>query len=119
MNYTEAIKEIVEVIPETELEFNESGKVATPYKVISVFTGQIRNLINSNDRITLMKCLRKMNRLYSKGDQKLKNAIENTFIYSLDSFTFCCEPAYKKMIFSRMSLSLQNNYLHQVYKSGI
>jgi hypothetical protein len=119
MNYTEAIKEIVEVIPETQQEFDESGKTASPYKVISVFTGQIRKLIKCNDQIILTKCLRKMNRLYSKGDQKLKNAIENTFIYSLDSFTFCCEPAYKKMIFNRMSLSLQNNYLHQVYKSGI
>ena len=119
MNHTEAIREIVEVIPETQEEFDESYKTASSYMVINVFTKQIKKLIKNNDQKILKKCIRKMNKLYSKGDQKLQGAIENVFVYSIDSFTFCCEPAYKKMIFDKMSVSLQNNYLHQVYKSGI
>lgn len=119
MNHTEAIREIVEIIPETQEEFNESYKTTSPYMVINVFTKQIKNLIKNNDQKVLKKCIQKMNKLYNKGDQKLKGAIENIFVYSIDSFTFCCEPAYKKMIFDKMSVSLQNNYLHQVYKSGI
>ncbi|HEX7869622.1 MAG TPA: hypothetical protein VF455_05850 [Chryseobacterium sp.] len=119
MNHTDAVTEIIKVIPETQEDFKESYKTNSPFMVINVFTKQIKKLIKDNDQKILIKSIQKMNTLYSKGDQALKNAIENVFVYSLDSFTFCCEPAYKKMIFDKMSLSLQNNYLHQVYKSGI
>lgn len=119
MNHTDAVREIVKIIPESQEEFKESYKTKTPFMVISVFTKQIKKLIISNDQKILMKSITKMNLLYSKGDQALKNAIENIFVYSLDSLTFCCEPSYKNLIFAKMSPSLQNNYLRQVYKSGI
>ncbi|MBD3904060.1 hypothetical protein NAL32_05575 [Chryseobacterium sp. Ch-15] len=119
MNHTDAVREIVKIIPESQEEFKESYKTKTPFMVISVFTKQIKKLIKNNDQKILMKSITKMNLLYNKGDQALKNAIENIFIYSLDSLTFCCEPGYKDLIFAKMSPSLQNNYLRQVYKSGI
>ncbi|REC54387.1 hypothetical protein DRF62_09885 [Chryseobacterium piscium] len=119
MNHTDAVREIVKVIPESQEEFEESYKTKTPFMVISVFTKQIKKLIKDHDQKILMKSITKMNLFYSKGDQALKNAIENIFVYSLDSLTFCCEPSYKDLIFAKMSPSLQNNYLRQVYKSGI
>jgi predicted metallopeptidase len=119
MNHTEAVTEIIETIPETKEDFKETYKTNSPFMVISVFTKQIKRLIKENDRKILIKSILKMNKLYGKGDAALKNAIENIFVYSLDSFTFCCEPTYKKMIFSKMSTRLQENYFHQVYKSGI
>lgn len=119
MNHTDAVREIVKVIPDSQEEFEESYKTKTPFMVISVFTKQIKKLIKDHDQKILMKSIIKMNLFYSKGDQALKNAIENIFVYSLDSLTFCCEPSYKDLIFSKMSPGLQNNYLRQVYKSGI
>ena len=119
MNHTDAVTEIIKTIPETQEDFKESYKTNSPFMVISVFTKQIKRLIKENDQKILVKSIRKMNKLYSTGDAALKNAIENIFVYSLDSFTFCCEPTYKKMIFSKMSTRLQENYFHQVYKSGI
>lgn len=38
MNYTDAVREIVKIIPETEDEFKDSYKTKTPFMVISVFT---------------------------------------------------------------------------------
>ena len=119
MNHTDAVREIVKIIPESQEDFKESYQTKTPFMVISIFTRQIKKLIKNHDQKILLKSITKMNQLYNKGDQALKNAIENIFIYSLDSLTFCCEPSYKDLIFSKMSPSLQNNYLRQVYKSGI
>lgn len=119
MNHTDAVREIIKLIPESQEEFKDSYKTKTPFMVISVFTKQIKKLIKDHDQKILMKSIIKMNLLYSKGDQALKNAIENIFVYSLDSLTFCCEPSYKNLIFEKMSPTLQNNYLRQVYKSGI
>jgi len=119
MNHTDAVAEIIETIPETKEDFKEFYKTNSSFMVINVFTRQIKRLIKENDRKILMRSILKMNSFYSKGDAALKNAIENIFIYSLDSFMFCCEPTFKKMIFDRLSPPLQENYLHQVYKSGI
>ncbi|MCY0978204.1 hypothetical protein PGH12_02285 [Chryseobacterium wangxinyae] len=119
MNHTEAVTEIIKIIPETQEDFKESYKTKSPFMVISVFAKEIKRLIKENDQKILIKSILKMNMLYSEGDLSLKNAIENIFVYSLDSFTFCCEPTYKKLIFSKMSPHLQENYFQQVYKSGI
>ncbi|MCD0457468.1 hypothetical protein LPB85_18675 [Chryseobacterium sp. LC2016-27] len=119
MNHTDAVREIIKLIPESQEEFKDPYKTKTPFMVISVFTKQIKKLIKDHDQKILMRSITKMNLLYSKGDQALKNAIENIFVYSLDSLTFCCEPSYKDLIFAKMSPTLQNNYLRQVYRSGI
>lgn len=119
MNHTDAVREIVKIIPESQEEFQDFYKTKTPFMVISVFTGQIKKLIRNHDQKILIKSITKMNKLYNKGDQALKNAIENIFVYSLDSLTFCCEPGYKELIFAKMSPGLQDNYFRQVYKSGI
>lgn len=87
--------------------------------VINVFTRQIRNLIKKGETVILIRSFDKMNELYQKGDQALKNAVENVFIYSLDSLTFSCEKTYKNLIFSKIPTSLHQLYLRQIYKSGL
>lgn len=119
MNHTEAIQEIVKVIPESEEEFKDTFRTKNSFMVINVFTKQIKKLIGKKDQKVLILCLNKMSELYKKGDQALKNAIESVFIYSLDSLTFTCDKAYKNLIFDKIPLPLKNAYLHQVYKSGI
>lgn len=119
MNHTDAVKEIVKIIPETQEEFKDSYKTNSPFMVIGVFTRQIKRLIKDQNQKMLVKSLKKMNQLYKNGDQRLKNAIETIFIYSLDGLTFYCDPGYKKVIFDKISVDIRQSYLHQVYKSGI
>jgi len=119
MNHTEAILEIIEVIPESKAEFEEVYKTKNSFMVINVFTRQIRNLIKKGETKILLRSLDKMNELYQKGDSALKNAVENVFVYSLDSLTFSCKPSYKNLIFSKIPSRLHQVYLHQIYKSGL
>lgn len=98
MNYTEAIQEIVKVAPESAKEFSEKHKAGNAFMVINVFTKQIKSLIRQKDRKVLSLCLVKMNDIYSKGDQSLRNAIESVFIYSLDSLTFTCDTKYRSTV---------------------
>jgi len=119
MNHTEAIQEIIKIVPESEEEFKETYKTGNSFMVINIFTKQIRRLIRNEDKKTLVNCLKKMNEIYGKGDQALKNAIESIFIYSLDSLTFTCNKTYKNLIFRKIPVDLQRAYLRQVYKSGM
>jgi len=119
MNHIEAIQEIIKVVPESKEEFKEVYKTKNSFMVINVFTRQIRSLIREKKTKILVKSLHTMNDLYQKGDKSLKNAVDNIFLYSLDSLTFSCNQNYRNLIFTNIPTGLQQAYLHQVYKSGI
>lgn len=86
MNYLEAVREITNVIPEIEIELKDNPS-QNSYSVIQTFTDRIKNMIRQNDRNILFKCLKKMDEIYRNGDVVLKNAVETTFVYSLDNCT--------------------------------
>lgn len=118
MNYLQAVQEITELVPDFEKELNET-KNPSPYRVIRTFTERIKNMIRQNDRILLFRSLQKMDKIYKDGDMTLKNAIENTFVYSLDNFTAFCSKDYRIMIFSHISSDLKSSYSRQIYSHGI
>lgn len=118
MNYLQAVQEITELVPDFENELNNT-KNTNSYSVIRTFTERIKNMIRQNDSNLLFRSLQKMDKIYKDGDLTLKNAIENTFIYSLDNFTAFCNKDYRKMIFSQISSDLKNSYSRQIYSHGI
>lgn len=119
MNHTDAIAEIIEVIPQCQEEFKEKYRTNNSFMVISTFTKQIKTLVKENNQKLLRNSIEKMNQLYERGDAALKNAIENIFVFSLDSLTFSCDTNCRKLVFEGISTTLSKKYLNQVYKSGI
>lgn len=118
MNYLEAAQEIKEVIPEIENELKKNRR-QNSYGLIQTFTDNIRSRIKQNDRNILFQCLKKMDDIYRNGDAVLKNAVEHTFIFSLDNSTAFCSEEYRKMIFSHISKDLQTAYSRQIYSHNI
>ncbi len=118
MNYLEAAQEITDVIPDIQSDLKEN-RTPNSYSVIQTFTDRIKNMIRQNDRNLLFKSLKKMDEIYRSGDVLLKNAIENTFIFSLDNSTAFCTEEYRKVIFSHISQDLQRIYAKQIYSHGI
>lgn len=118
MNYLQAVQEITELFPDFEKEVNET-KSPNSYSVIRTFTERIKNMIRQNDSNLLFRSLQKIDKMYTDGDILLKNAIENTFIYSLDNYTAFCSKEYRQMIFNHISSDLKNSYSRQIYNHGI
>ena len=119
MNHREAIKDIIHQLPECRNDFRNIQTASSASSVIRLLTSKIRENIKLENRTQLFRSLTEVNRLYMLGDLALKNAIENTFVYSLDMLTFSCESGIRKVIFSKLSQPLQLIYLKQVYKSGL
>lgn len=118
MNYLQAVQEITEVIPDIQNELNKNT-VQNSYSTIRIFTDHIKKMIRDNNMSLLFKSLHKMDMIYKNGDLMLRNAVESTFIYSLDSCTAFCNEEYRKKIFSHISQDLQNIYSKQIYNHGI
>lgn len=118
MNYLQATREITVSIPEICDGLNET-KIQNSYQLIEFLTDKMKNMIRKDDTICLFKCLEKMDILYREGDPMVKNAIENSFIYSLDSCTSFCSKEYRHAIFSSLSPELQKVYARQIYSHSI
>ncbi|MCJ8155501.1 hypothetical protein MKJ01_17215 [Chryseobacterium sp. SSA4.19] len=118
MNYLQATQEITVIIPEITDELKEV-KAQNCYPVIEIFTDKIKNMIRQNDKTRLFRCLKKMNEIYRKGDTRMRNAIENSFIYSLDNCTAFCNKEYRTLIFGHLSQELQKVYAKQIYSHTI
>ncbi len=118
MNYLQATQEITVSIPEICDGLNET-RIQNSYHLIEFLTDKMKNMIRQHNTGCLFKCLEKMDELYREGDAMVKNAIENSFIYSLDSCTSCCGKEYRDAIFNRLSPELQKVYARQIYSHSI
>lgn len=118
MNYLQATQEITGIIPEIKDELKEV-RTQNSYHIIELFTDKMKSMIRQNDKTRLFKCLKKMDELYRIGDARVKNAIENSFIYSLDNCTAFCTKEYRNLIFSNLSQELQKVYAKQIYSHSI
>ena len=118
MNYLQATQEITVAIPEICDDLKKTT-IQNSYHIIEFLTDKIKTMIQENNTSCLFKCLRKMDDLYKDGDKMVKNAIENSFIYSLDSCTAFCTKEYRDLIFNRLSPELQHVYARQIYSHSI
>lgn len=118
MNYLQATQEITVAIPEICNDLKPT-QIQNSYHIIGFLTDKMKTLIRQNNTNCLFKCMGKMNELYHDGDEMIKNAIENSFIYSLDNCTAFCDQEYRNLIFSHLSPTLQKVYARQIYSHNI
>ena len=118
MNYLQATQEIPVAIPVICDDLKQTT-IQSPYEIIEFLTDKMKVMIRQNNTDCLFKCLQKMDDLYEQGDRMVKDAIENSFIYSLDNCTAFCSKEYRDMIFSRLSPELQKVYARQIYSHSI
>ncbi len=119
MNQLEAAREITTVLPEAAAEISGAGTLKSPFALIRVITSHTRKMVVQHNEIMVQKCLNLIDRIYSKGDKAIKNAIENVFIFSLDNILFSCNTPERVRVFRKVPINLYSAYLRQVYKSGV
>lgn len=93
-----------------------TGNVTQAIKVLAHYT---RSLLSLHDLPAVVKCLQVADKIYEKGNQVVRNAVENVFVYSFSGLQCACNKVEWKVIQARMPLSLYSAYVRQIYKSGI
>ncbi|RYD99522.1 MAG: hypothetical protein EOP54_03825 [Sphingobacteriales bacterium] len=119
MNQNEAAAAISTAIPEVTEAITKDGAFKNPFALIHIITQHTRKMVVQHNELMTEKCLKLVDRIYTKGDLAIKNAIENVFIFSLDNILFSCSAAERNRVFSKVPINLYTSYINQVYKSGI
>ncbi|WP_118952996.1 DUF7674 family protein [Taibaiella helva] len=119
MNHFEAADMIATEIPEVRKEIAAVMTRKNPFQLITIFTRHTRKMIDQHNMSMIDKCMKLMDRLYYKGDQLVRTAIENIFVYRLGSMVATCDTAERRNIMASIPGNLYSVYVRQFYRSGI
>jgi len=78
-----------------------------------------KRMISMHDLPAVVKCMRLADKIYEKGNELVKNAVENVFVFAFSGMRNGCNKVEWKVIQARMPMGLYSIYVKQIYRSGI
>jgi hypothetical protein len=117
MNNYEAAAFIEQKLPEAHI-FEKSGRLTFDInKTVSCLTEFIKKRFLENDIATVRKSLDIAETIYTKGDMRVKNAIENILVFSFSGIMLT-DNWKRKEFKSLIPVTLFTSYVHQVTHSN-
>ncbi len=111
----DALTEMKEVLAKQGV----SSDIFDPYKSVQCLTDFTLKVALQHNNKMLKRCFRAAERLYAKGNETIKNAVNNVFIYSFSELFADCDSRQERI--ERQSIMppyLFFAYMQQVLKSN-
>ncbi len=107
---------IEEALPEISFDLNVNKKINAYdlMNMLMVFT--LKNIKEHNYKM-IQRCFKIADKLYSRGNAMVKNAVQNVFVYSFTKM-FQTYPAEKQALLSILPVTLYSLYISQIHHSG-
>ena len=106
---------IEDAVPEIKVYDNHTR--VNPYNAMSALLQFTSNNIKAHNYNAVKRSFNVADKLYCKGDNVVKNAVQNVFIFSFSSI-FQNNPDEKKQLMSLLPGTLYAAYLSQVCHGG-
>ncbi len=119
MNQYEIPAILEDELPAIATDLKEQAVTGNVTHAIKVLTAYTRRLLSLHDLPAVVKCMQVADKIYDKGNQVVRNAVENVFVYSFSGLQCACNRLEWKVIQAKMPVSLYSAYVRQIYKSGI
>ena len=97
--------------------YNQQEITAT-YQSIQDLTDYTKRMALEHDFVTAGKCMQRIGKLYKKGNDLVRNAVENIFIFSFSSLFCSCNIVEWRILQSHMPSELYALYVRQILKSN-
>lgn len=104
-------------LPEMRTELALANASTSAYQSIRVLTDYTRRMALEHEFKTVEKCMSLVQKLYQKGNNIVRSAIENIFIYSFSTLMSHCNSVEWRIVQSYMPTELYSLYIQQVLKS--
>lgn len=114
INQFEVPMYIEEAIP--EITFVESNK-GNAYDMMDTLIEFTCKNIKDHDYKTVKRCFKIADKLYSRGNTVVKNAVKNVFVYSFTNM-FQTYTVEKQQLLALLPITLYSAYMEQVHHSG-
>ena len=105
-----------DALPEFSVDMAVNKK-DNPYDLINTLMAFTCKNIGGHNFKVVKRCFQLADKLYSKGNMAVKNAVQNVFVYSFTKM-FECYPSEKKELLAILPMTLYSLYIRQVCHSG-
>jgi len=109
---------LVNELPEIEDDLKETSKTLNVFKTVQCLVHYTKESIKAHDMNAVKRIMNAVEGIYMKGNNAVKNAFENVFVYSFTSMICMCDREEKNHLQAIMPLHLYSAYILQVYRSG-
>ncbi|MCF6407435.1 hypothetical protein L3C95_32520 [Chitinophaga filiformis] len=119
MNQYEAAAQIADEIPEIQKEIVCAPVFGSAYLSVKVLANYTARMLQQHQLRQVQRCMVLAEKIYNRGNQLMKTAIENVFIFSFSSFRMSCSRQEWLEIQRVMPAVLFSLYIQQVLKPGV
>jgi hypothetical protein len=118
MNQYEVPALIADNIPEVRHELAEQAATGNVNNALHILTDYTFKMCKAHDLPGIQKCMKLADKIYVKGNNLVKNAVTNVFVYSFSMFRMSCNSIEWRLLQAKMPITLYSIYMQQVMKSG-
>ena len=113
INQLEVPMYLEEALPEISEELKHD-KIDNPYKTMNMLIAFLCKNIKEHNYPAIKRCFKVADKLYNKGNDAVKNAVQNVFVFSFTN-VFQSYPAEKKQLLALLPVTLYSLYITQLY----
>ena len=115
MNQYEAAAEIADEIPEIQKEIVKAPVFGSAYLCIKVLANYTLKMLRQHELKQVQESMLLAEKIYNKGNQLVKTAIENVFIFSFSAMKMACSRQEWQEIQGKMPVNLFSIYIQQLH----
>jgi hypothetical protein len=104
-------------LPQIKNDLSRNGTPSSVYQSIQVLTDYTWRMALEHDFKMVRQCMSLVENIYVKGNELVKNAIENVFVFSFSTIMSRCNAVEWRIVQSYMPSDLYTLYVRQVMKS--
>jgi len=109
---------IEQEIPELSNELVNRDKCANAYRTLHILRDYTREQVKNGDMNAVKRCFKLADKIYTKGNEAVKNAVENVYVYSFSNFLFHDDDR-RKLFMRIVPLTLYTLYVKQMLHSHL
>ncbi len=118
MNQYEVPAAIEDAFPETTKDISYLSAIGNIYETMSLFTAFTRKNVVDHQFFKVKKCMKLAQHIYTHGNGIVKNAVENTFIYSFSVISQLCDKNEWEQVKATIPRDLYSLYVKQAIGYG-
>jgi hypothetical protein len=118
INQFEVPMYLEEILPDIAPSLKQSTHPVNVYQAVHVFLDYTFKKIKDHNYAVVKKCFALAEKLYSKGNNVVKCAVANVFVFSFSSIPVH-NTEEKRIVMGLIPGSLYSVYMHQVLHTGI
>ncbi|MBC8034660.1 MAG: hypothetical protein H7Y03_10970 [Chitinophagaceae bacterium] len=118
MNQYEVPALIADELPEVAPDLRFISAIGNVNESIAVLTTYTRKMILSHKFYQANKCMQLACKIYNKGNNAVRSAVENVFIYSFSFIRMSCNTTEWQLVRASIPMPLYSAYIKQVMGPG-